>query len=386
MRPILAHGMGTACAAAALAAATAAAPATAQSTQSTMVRPGESIQQALDAAADHATVVVRPGTHVESLTITRPVHLIGLPGAVLTAPAALPDNLCTRDPDAPEGVAPGICIAGTVDDQDAESPAVTDPVDDVTVAGFAVRGFGLAAVEMYGARRLTLDRITATDDAGGGVFVAKSSEVRLNRLSIHDTQGRGLDLHDAYRDVVVRDSTFVDNLGEGVFIGNGTDALVSGNTISGNCVGIAAVDLGLPGAGGLSHLIVRGNQVRHNNRYCAGDGEGAPSQSGTGIALVGAVDSLVTNNVVTGNVGSADPVSGVPAMFSLGGIALLDATHVTGGAVPRDNLFQNNVALGNAPFDVLADGSGTGNRFLRTTCRTATLPSICTAHNNGAVR
>lgn len=387
MRPTLTHSVGVACAAAAIAAATAAAtgPAAAHAGP-TVVRPGESIQHALDAAPDNATVVVRPGVYAESLTITRPVRLVGLPGTVVTPPAAPPDNLCTRDPDAPDGVIPGICITGAVDDPDAEGPAVTDPVDDVTVKGLTVRGFDFAAVEAYGARRLTLDRITATDDDGGGVFVAKSSHVRLSRLAVHDTGGRGLDLHDGYRDVVVRDSTFVDNLGEGVFVGDGTRAMVSGNTITGNCVGIAAVDLGLSGHGGVSHLTVRGNRVRHNNRYCAGNDEGAPSQSGTGIALVGVVNSLVADNVVTDHAGSADPSSGAPAMFSLGGIALLDATQVTGGATPHDDLFRNNLATDNMPFDVLADGSGTNNRFLRTTCGTATLSGICTGHADGAGR
>jgi nitrous oxidase accessory protein NosD len=387
MRLTLAHRVGTACAAAAMATATTAAtvPTAAQAAGPTVVRPGESIQRAVDAVPDGATIVVGPGVYAESLTITRPVRLVGLPGTVLIPPTTPPDNLCTRDPEATDGVIPGICIAGTVDRPDAEEPAVTDPVDDVTVTGLSVQGFDLAAIEAYGARRLTLDGIEATDDDGGGVFVAKSSEVRLIRLAIHNTGGRGLDLHDDYRDVVVRDSTFVDNLGEGVFLGSGTQAVIAGNTVIGNCVGIAAVDLGLPGHGGVSHLTVRENQVRHNNRFCAADDEGAPSQSGTGIALVGVVDSLVANNVVTGNAGSADPLRG-PATFSLGGIALLDATHVTGGAPPHDDLFRNNVATDNAPFDVLADGSGTDNRFLATTCVTATLPGICTGHADGVGR
>jgi hypothetical protein len=329
--------------------------------------------------------VVRPGLYAESLTITRPVRLVGLHGAVLTPPTVPPENLCTRDPDAPDGVIPGICITGEVDDPDAEAPAVTDPVDDVTVAGLTVRGFDFAAVEAYGARRLTLARVTATDDDGGGVFVAKSSHVRLSRLTVYRTGGRGLDLHDGYRDVVVRHSTFVGNLGEGVFIGDGSRAVVSGNSIAGNCVGIAAIDLGLPGHGGVSHLTVRGNRVRHNNRYCAGS-HGSPSQSGTGIALVGVVDSLVANNVVTGHAGSVDPSSGAPAMFSLGGIALLDATQITGGATPHDDLFRNNLARHNVPFDVFADGSGVDNRFRRTTCGTATLPGICVGHPDGAAR
>ena len=388
MRPALARGLGFTCAAT-IAAATAtaiASGAAAAQPGPPVVRPGESIQHALDIAPEGATVVVRPGVYAESLTITRSVHLIGLPGTLLKPPAAPPDNLCTRDSDAPDGATPGMCITGAVDDPDAEGPTVIAPVDDVTVSGFTIRGFNFAAIEAYGARQLTLDHVTATHDAGGGVFVAKSSQVRIIALAIHDTGGRGLDLHDGYRDVIVRNSSFTGNLGEGVFIGDGTRAELSENTITGNCVGIAAVDLGLPGHGGTSHLILRGNRVRHNDRFCAGNDEGAPSQSGTGIALVGVVDSLVADNVVTDNAGSPDPTPGAPGALSLGGIALLDAGPFTGGATPHDNLFVDNVATSNTPFDVLSDGSGTNNRFVRTTCATSTLPDVCSGHPNGAGR
>lgn len=384
MRTIVTRRVGIACAAAAIATATAAAPVAAQAGR-TVVRPGESIQQALDASPDGATVVVGPGVYAESLTITRPVHLVGLHGAVLVPPAAPPDNLCTRDPDAPGGLAPGICVAGSVTDPDSEHPAVTDPVDDVTISGLSVQDFQFPGVEIYGAHRLRMDSLTLTG-LESGVYVSQSDDVQLTHLSVHDTGGRGLDLHDGYRDVVVRDSTFSDNQGEGIFVGSGTGAELSGNTITGNCVGIAAVDLGLPGLDGLSRLTVRGNRVDHNNKFCASDDEGAPSQSGTGIALVGAVDSVVADNVVTGHTGSPDPASGAPAAFSLGGIALLDASRITGGAVPHDNLFLGNVATGNLPFDVLTDGTGTGNRFQATTCGTATLPGICTGHRDGAGR
>lgn len=389
MRPTLARGLGATCAVAAAMTVAAAAPSAAAATRASdpaTVVPGESIQQALDHAADGATVVVRPGRYAESLTITRPVHLVALPGAVLVQPATPPDNLCTRDPDAPRGVTPGLCIAGAVDDPDAQGPTVTDPVDDVTVSGLTIRGFDFAALEAYGARHLVLDRLTATDDAGGGVFVAKSSDVRISGLDVHGTAGRGLDLHDGYADVVVRNSSFTDNLGEGVFVGDGTGAQLIGNRMSGNCVGISAVDLGLPGGAGISHLHVRDNEVRRNNRFCLANAEGAPSQSGTGIALVGVVDSVIADNEVTDNVGSPDPETGGPAMFSLGGIALLDAATITGGATPHDNLFVGNVAVRNAPFDVLADGSGTGNRFVRTTCDTATLPDVCSSRPAGATR
>jgi hypothetical protein len=328
-------------------------------------------------------VTVLPGRYRESLTITRPVHLVAPRGAVLVPPTAPPDNLCTRDPDTTDGVIPGVCIAGRVTDPDAPSPDVTVPLDGVRVSGLTIRGFNFAAVEAYGTRGLLLDRLVATDDAGGGVFVAKSSDARLTRLWIHDTRGRGVDLHQGNVDDAVRGSSITGNTGEGVFVGDGAHTSLVGNRIADNCVGISAVDLALPGQNGISGLVVRGNTVWHNNRFYASNAEGAPSQSGTGIALVGVVDSVVRDNRVTGHSGAEDPRSGQPAQFALGGLALLDAGPLTGGAAPHGNRLVDNVAVGNQPFDVLYDGSGSDNAFARTTCGTATVPGLCVGRRSG---
>lgn len=382
------RGLGALCLCAGLAAATSVPAQAAHGTSSpsakgaTTVRPGASIQQALDHVPDGGTVVVARGVYAESLTIVRPVRLLAEPGTVLVPPGTAPDNLCTHDPDAPDGVIPGVCIAGAVADPDAEAPPVVSPVRNVRVSGLTVRDFDFAAVEVYGAQGLTIDHVTATEDAGGGVFVAKSQDVQLRGLDIHGTGGRGLDLHQGNRDVVVRDSSIVDNQGEGVFIGELDRGLLRHNRVRGNCMGISAVDLGLPGQTGISHLLIQGNSVTGNDRYCSGNAQGTPSQSGTGIALVGVSESRIVGNVVRDNVGSTGP-SGEAAHFSLGGIALLDAGPITGGATPHDNLFTDNVVTGNEPVDVLADASGDGNVFRRNTCSTSTLANVCTGRRMG---
>ena len=54
-----------------------------------VVNPGESIQAAIDAADQHTTIVVRPGTYAENLLITTDrITLIGQ-GATLVPPATL---------------------------------------------------------------------------------------------------------------------------------------------------------------------------------------------------------------------------------------------------------------------------------------------------------
>src|SRR5262245_55536951 len=73
-----------------------------------VVRPGQSVQSAIDAVGDGGTVVLRPGTYNEHLVITHTVKLIGW-GAVLAPPASDgPASPCS----APDPNDNGICVAG----------------------------------------------------------------------------------------------------------------------------------------------------------------------------------------------------------------------------------------------------------------------------------
>lgn len=355
-------------------------PAAAQSS-TTVVGPGESIQAALDAASPGAKVQVQPGRYRESLTVTKPVTLRGEGRVVLTPPPGAPTNLCTLDPDAPDGAMPGICVVGEVTDPSIMLPPVVRPVADVRLSGLTIKGFSLAGVEAYGADRLTVRRTNTSDNPGGGVFADKTNGMVIRQLRTGDNGGRGIDLQDQNTRFAISDSTITDNQGEGIFVGGSSHGVVARNRISGNCAGLLVLDTAQPGSDGVSAITVRHNRVNTNRRFCAGDDGGRPSLSGIGVALVGARNSTVSHNRIRGNVGSADPETGTPAQVSLGGLALLDASGFTGGAAPSDNTITHNVLTGNAPFDVLYDASGSANRFEHNICTTATPPGVCRAHH-----
>lgn len=364
-----------------LAAAGTTAPVAAAEPSATVVHRGQSIQAALDTARPGARVVVDPGRYTESLTVTKPVTLWGEGRVVLTPPASAPTNLCTLDPDAPRGAMPGICVVGQVTDPSIMLPPVVRPVTDVRIVGLTITGFRLAGVEAYGAERLRLRHLTTIGNPGGGVFADKTNGTVIRDLHAARNGARGVDLHEQNARFTVTGSTITGNQGEGVFIGAGTGGVVAHNRIRGNCVGVLAIDTALPGDAGVSAITVRHNQIVANNRFCAGNAGGQPSISGIGVALVGARNSVVAHNRIRGNVGSVDPATGQPAQVSLGGIALLDASGFTGGAAPSGDTVSHNVVTKNAPFDVLYDGSGSGNTFRHNVCTTATAPGICRTGN-----
>jgi hypothetical protein len=336
-----------------------------------VVHPGDSIQAAIDAAAVGATVTVTSGSYAESLTVTKPITLVGRGRVVISPSAAAPVNACTLDPDS-DGRFPGVCVVGRLFAPTEESSPVAATVTDVHLAGIELRGFTAAAVEVYGAEHVTLDRITATGNPGGGVFAAQSTDVRISRLAAADNGARAVDIHKNVAGFAITHSLLTDNHGDGVFVGDSSDGLVAHKEISGNCAGILLVDLALPGDTGISGIRVSHNDVTANNALCDPDDEGQPAESGNGIVLVGAQTTSVTNNRVRGN-NAPHPVD-----LSLGGVALLDAGRFTGGSAPSGNVIRHNVITGNAPLDLLYDGSGADNTVRGNVCSTGTIVGACT--------
>lgn len=335
-----------------------------------VVHPGGSIQAAIDAAAAGSTITVAAGTYAESLTVTKPITLVGRGDVVISPPAAAPNNACTLDPDS-GGRFPGVCVVGRLANPTEETSPVSVPVADVHISGMSWRGFTGAAVEIYGAENVTLDRITATGNEGGGVFAARSADVKINLLTALHNGARAVDIHENVVGFSIMHSLLSRNHGEGVFVGDSSNGLIAQNNIGGNCTGILLVDLALPGDSGVSGIRVTGNHVTANNAYCAADADGQPAESGNGIVAVGARSTTVDHNLVRRNAASQK------VDLSFGGIALLDAGPLTHGAAPSGDLFVHNVATDNAPMDLLYDGSGADNTVRGNICTASATTGAC---------
>jgi parallel beta-helix repeat protein len=342
--------------------------------QVTIVRPGQSIQAAIDAAAPGAIIVVKHGTYAENLVIkTDGITLVGR-GATLVPPATPAPDPCSP----PEGgtVVDGICAIGQLQPQPDAPPTVTDPLDHVTISGFRITGFPTIGIVFVGANDPVVTRNVATNNAEYGIarFVSSGGAIVGN-----DTSGSGeagIYVGDSPNaNVLVAGNRSHDNQLFGFFFRDSANGRAIGNESSGNCVGMIVLNTGANVAGDW-RLI--GNRLHDNDRFCPPDPEeGSPPLSGIGVAIANAHGNLVSGNAIRDNVPSG------PVPFA-GGVAVVNAG-TPGAEAPTNNLITRNVVLGNEP-DLFWDGSGTGNAFTRNVCRTSTPDGLCGAPGGHASR
>jgi parallel beta-helix repeat protein len=328
-----------------------------------IVEPGQSIQAAIDAAHQHTTIVVRPGTYAENLLITTDrITLIGQ-GATLEPPVSPgPGTLC--DFGGPEATN-GICAAGGFDMSDPNAPPkVIDQLTDVTITGFTVQGFPGSGIVFLGARNPVVTQNTATGNGEYGIarFFSKDGQILGNTAT--GSAEAGIYVGDSPQaNVLIAGNHATDNQLFGIFLRDARFGTVVGNDASGNCVGVIVI-------GNVSgNFTISGNNVHENNAFCpAGGEEGDVALSGIGIALASGDRNVVSGNSITGNVASQE----VP--FA-GGLVMVDASE--GGAdPPSDNSITGNTFNGNQP-DILTDGTGQRNVISGNACTTSVPDGLC---------
>ncbi|MEU5716425.1 right-handed parallel beta-helix repeat-containing protein [Streptomyces sp. NPDC020403] len=333
-------------------------PSTAAGTGGLVVRPGDSIQSAVDAARPGDTVVVLPGTYRESVRITKPgLTLLGTGGRTVIVPAATG----TKAAGTCAAAGNGICVVGTKG----------HTVDGVTVRSLTVSGFAKSGIWASWTDGLSVHRVnartngvwgiaqerstrgdfrhnTATGNGDAGIFVANSV---TEEGGATDTQG-----------TKIRDNELSGNR-IGVTARRVRNLLIDGNHMTGNCSGVFVVgDESRPAAGAMT---VSNNRIVENNRFCAATPRLSAIQ-GSGIVLTGSERTVVRSNVIRGNVGST-PLSG--------GILLFKSFV---GALNTDNTISRNLVRDNQPADLAnRDTSGTGNTFTGNACGTSVPAGLC---------
>jgi nitrous oxidase accessory protein NosD len=332
------------------------------------VAAGQSIQAAIDRASPGDTIVVGPGVYHENLTIEKSgITLRGAgaspEGTVLEPPATPRPSICTEF-----GEVNGICVTGYVDPETREPGA---RIEEVTVTGFLVRHFSRFGILLYNADDLVVARNEVSHSRRYGISGYDLEGVRYLDNIVHDNTGGGLQLADSARaNAVMAGNRVYANSGEGgigIFLRDTSTGVLSANRVEDNCVGIAvvAIDSATP----TRHWVIRGNTVRDNTRACPPAEEGGPPLSGIGVMVLGADETVVESNAVGGN----HPAGETP--FA-GGVAVVSSADL-GGSDADGNLVRANRVSGNAPADVIHDGSGAGNRFLGNTCGTSVPDGLC---------
>jgi len=305
-----------------------------------VVKPGESVQAAVDKALPGDTVVLLPGTYRESVKIsTSGVTLRGVATGEVTiaAPSAAADT--------------GVSVAGV---EGNRLTGVT--VASLTVSGFAK--YGIAATQTDG---MAVRAVLAENNGQYGIGQQKSVRAHLvgnvtrgngeAGLFVANTvteEGGALDT----QGTEISGNTTSDNK-TGIVLRRVRDLTVEANAVSGNCAGMFVIgDENVPRAG---HLTVRGNAVTANTRYCAATSR-LPFVQGAGIVLTGVEATVLEHNTVTGNTGSSTMSGGVVFFHSF-------------VSVPNtDNAVRDNVLLSNGPADVAGWDAGTGNTVTGNTC------------------
>jgi parallel beta-helix repeat protein len=274
-----------------------------------------SIQSAIDAASPGDTIVVR-GTHRENIVIGKDGITLRGVGAVLLPPAAPATNACF-DPTDPDEVVHGICVSGDIDFETGE---ISRYVKRVSVTGFTVRGFTGNGISAAAARDTTFSGNVVEGNADGGLAAIGSTGVRIQG---NQTAGNRF----------------------GIYVGSSVGGNIAGNAVHDNCLGVFVI----AALGPAGRFPIAGNAIRHNTKACPAAGDW-PALSGIGVALMGATDTTVVANAISGN------VAGGETLLS-GGVAVLA---VPDGVPAERNVVAGNVLRGNDP-DIFWDGLGAGN-------------------------
>ena len=301
-----------------------------------VVRPGESIQKAIEAADPGDTIVVPGGVHHESVVIKKDGISLRGDDAVLKPPAK---------PTSPCG-ASGFCVQA----------------DDVSISGFTVRNFPASGIIAIGAHNAKFVTNRAFNNGEYGIAAFSSPGTRMIANLTSGSDDAGLYVGDSpHADATVVANETYDNF-LGIFVRNALHGKIFGNRVHNNCLGMLFL-ADAPGPAGA--FGVSANKVVNNTRACPAF-EGAPPLSGVGIALLGARGMEIKGNHIVHNVPSG------PTGFS-GGVVV---TKGFGGTAPTNNTVVGNTILRNKP-DIFWDKSGSGNRFEPNNCKTSKPGGLC---------
>lgn len=311
------------------------------------VQAGQSIQAAIDAAQPGTRILVEAGTYAEQLTIENDgIYLIGL-GAILTPPDSPTENTCSglAGPDTEAG----ICVTGhDIELADFVTEhrkviSVGQPVKDVLVTGFDIRGFSGLNIAVVGGLDVQVLGNVLTDGVSYGCLTVGSTNTHVDGNSVSAPSGPlfiGI-CTDNTPGVQVSNNNI-----DGYLIGlciQTAGAQIFHNTVTNSCFG-AFVDPGIVGA------QLYGNHISQSNPICGY----IPELGIVGIILDGSSNTEVRYNTVEGfTSGGLKNATGV-------GVGVIDEFTTDPVSVASGNEVIGNTLIDN-DLKVFVNTTGTGN-------------------------
>lgn len=308
-----------------------------------IVRAGESIQAAVDAAAPGALIRLMPGTYSGAITITKPgIQIIGdgETAVIIDNPGDEENGITALD------AADGFVLKNVTVQNFEENGVLLVRVDNFTLSHITTINNGEYGLFPVFCNKGMIDHCTATGHTDTGIYVGQSDGVCM-------------ELNDAYGNV------------NGLEVENCTNVLVEKNKSYDNVCGILVVIL--PGLERKisSNIEVSENHVYNNNHVnFAEPEEGFEGfiPSGSGILVVGSDNVTVEKNKISDNKFVGTAVVSVLILGQLAGIppeAFADIDPFADGVhVINNNLSSNGSNPPPLPLpgvDLLWDGTGSGN-------------------------
>ncbi|MGE0127716.1 MAG: parallel beta-helix domain-containing protein [Blastocatellales bacterium] len=307
------------------------------------INPGESIQAALDRSVPGDTIEIHPGTYNETLLVD--VDNITIRG--------LKENNQRT----------------VLDGQNKLTDAVITSSHNFTIENLVVKDYVNNGITVHGGKNSTFRDLEVHNTGLYGVYPVECKGVLIERVLATGIKDAAIYVGQS-RDIIVRDCEAHSNV-TGIEIENSVHALVENNYAHDNTGGILVFLLPNNPSKVGSDTTVRKNRIINNNHPNFGDPTSIVGrvQPGTGLLIMAADRTTMTENEISGNDSFGIAVVGLAIAFPKG--KTFDV-----GAIPEGNkIFNNKLAengrnpgglvkeLGAMNVDILWDGSGWDNSF-----------------------
>lgn len=307
------------------------------------VRPGESVQEAVDKAGRNGIVRIYPGTYHENVLVIH--HGVTIEGVIRNGKRPVLDgrNLL---PDAISGLG-----------------------NDFKVMNLEIRNYQGNGVVVHKARNVVYRNLILHNTGLYGVYPIECDGVLVEDCKVSGTRDAGIYVGQS-RNIVVRRNEAFQNV-TGIEIENCVNAIVEDNYVHNNTGGILVFLLPFNPSKVQDGCIVRRNRVINNNTPNFADPEAIVSNvlKGTGIMLLAADNTEVYENEIVGN--------GTFGIMTIGLRQIFPApTPLDVDPNPDGNRIYNNTLRDNGkdpderlkrfgvpPVDLLWDMTGKGNAW-----------------------
>jgi hypothetical protein len=342
------------------------------------VQSGHSIQSAINSAKAYDHIIVAKGTYAEQLTITQDgITLIGQ-NAILVPPKKPTTNKCSGlagpNPVTKHDTQAGICIIGSnvvlakYKSEHRKVISVGQRVKAVSVTGFTISGFDGLNIALVGAQDAVVNKNSLTDGATYGALTVGSKNSAITHNIVLSNAPVAPNTYLRYIGICMDDVSsatvaFNSINGYNIALCVQTDgANVHDNQVTNSCIG-AFVDPGVNGA----QLV--GNSITNTNSLCRKTDSGGFAE--WGIALVGAKNTLVKGNDISGIKNGLNPKT-----FPAAGVAVLDDFTGETQDGSSGNKISNN-SLKNNDVDLNVNTKGTGNVETGNQCKVGLPAALC---------